>query len=211
MNVVALECKRCGGTLPAPGSSSPFVTCPFCGTSHAVSAPTIAIASAPLGPSDFELCQRATERAWDNARASSGDPVVALRAVVAEQAHDLKSEQEVERSARLAEAVANGFDQQNKTHVLLDKMAVIRIAGASVKAIVELRSVETTSVNLPFLMANDEGPKHLEARVPRTQLAELDAMGVYVVKQAAPPAPTTQQSQPQESKPEKKRGWWPFG
>lgn len=171
----------------------------------------MAITSAPLGPSDLELCQQATERAWDKARASSGDPVVALRAVVAEQAHALKSEQEVERAARLAEALANGFDQENKMHVLLDKMAVIRIAGTSVKAIVELRDSETTAVNLPFLMANETGPKHLEARVPRTQLLELDAMGVYVVKQAAPPAPVARQSAQLDPKPEKKRGWWPFG
>jgi Hsp70 protein len=211
MNVVALECKRCGGALPAPGSSSPFVTCPFCGTSHAVSAPTIAITSDPRSPSDVEMQKQATERAWDHAFASSKDPVVALRAVVAEQAQGLQSEQEVERAARLTQALVNGFDQENKTQAIIDKMAVIRIGQASVKAIIELRTAATTEVNLPFLIANETGPKHLQVPVPRTRLEELDAMGVYVVRQAAPPVASVQQSAPQESKPEKKRGWWPFG
>jgi uncharacterized Zn finger protein (UPF0148 family) len=210
MNVVELQCKRCGGNLPVPGSASPFVTCPFCGTSHAVSAPAIAITSSPAGPSELELRKEATSRAWDQAHASSNDPVVALRAAVAEQAHDLKSEQEVERAARLAQALANGFEQENKIQPLADKMAAIRIAEGAVRAVIELRSVETTNVNLPFLTANETGPKHLDVAVPRSRLAELDAMGVYVVTQAAPP-PKEIALAHQEAKPEKKRGWWPFG
>ena len=212
MSVVALECKRCGGSLPAPGSGSAFVTCPFCGTSHAVSAPAIMVKSDPHGPSDYEVRKAAKIRAWQHARASSTDPVVALRAVVAEASSQLTSEQGVERAARLAEGLANGFDEENKTHAILDETTAIRIAEAAVKAIIELRHEysETTEVNLPFLIANETGPKHLLVTVTRAKLAELDAMGVYVVKEAAPPPAPPIAAHPQEGK-AKKKGWWPFG
>ena len=211
MNVVALTCKRCGGTLPSPGGGSPFVTCSFCGTSHAVSAPAIAITLEKGGPSEFELRQAAAGRAWDAARASSKDPVVALRAVVAETSHELKTEQELERAARLAEGLAHGFDAENGVELLSDKTATIRMAEASVKAIIELRSVEQTSVNLPFLMANEKGPKHLDQRVTRAKLVELDAMGTYVVREApAPAAPKAPAPVADASTPKKKRSWWQF-
>lgn len=211
MNVVELQCKRCGGMLPPPGSGSPFVTCPFCGTTHAVSAPAIAITSEPKAPSELTTRKEAAERSWDAARAKSTDPVLALRVVVAELAHDLKSEQELERAARLGEALVNGFDQENKTHAITDRLAVVRIGEAALKAVIELRALPDTEVNIPFLMATGEGPKHLLVSVTRSKLAELDAMGVYVVKEAAPPPPIEETHHDAPPKPEKKKGWWPFG
>ena len=208
MTVLAIECKRCGGTLPAPGGGSPFVTCYYCGTCHAVSAPALALGPQVLGPSEYELRQAAANKAWDAARASSTDPVVALRAMVAAVAHQLRTEEELERAARLAEALGAGFDRENGTHTISDRVAALRLADAAVKAVIELHACPATNVNLPFLAVGESGPVHLSHEVTRATLAELDAMGVYVVKEAMPPpAPATQVAAPT---PRPKR-WWPFG
>jgi hypothetical protein len=207
MTVVAIECKHCGGTLPSPGSGSPFVTCPYCGTCHAVTAAPIALAPGVGGPSQYEMRQAAARKAWEAARGASTDPVVALRAVVADVAHDMKTEEEMERAARLTEALAKGFDQKNGTDSISNPDAILRLAEAAVKAVVELRLKEDTDVNLPFLLTRQAGvPVHLERHVTRATLLELDAMGAFVVKET-PPRPALLEATPA---PKAKR-WWPFG
>jgi len=219
MTVVAIECKRCGGALPVPGGGSPFVTCSYCGTCHAVSAPALVLSQQERGPSASDLRNAAAQKAWDAALASSPDPIVALRAVVAELAHDLRTEQELERAARLAEALGTGFDQQNGTHAVAEWTAAKRLAEASVKAVIELKSCPQTQVNLPFLAVGPAGPVHLERDVTGATLAELDAMGVYVVKVVAAAKPAAAAPEvvaappPSEvvAAPPAKKRWWPFG
>jgi uncharacterized Zn finger protein (UPF0148 family) len=209
MTIVAIECKHCGGTLPSPGSGSPFVTCPYCGTCHAVTASPIALAPGVGGPSEYEVRQAAAKKAWETAKGTSTDPVVALRAVVADVAHDMKTEQELERAARLTEALARGFDQRNGTESVSNPDAILRIAEAAVKAVIQLRLAEDTDVNLPFLMTDHGGvPVHLEHHVTRSTLADLDAMGVFVVKEAPPPPRVA--AHEGTATPKAKR-WWPFG
>ena len=54
-----------------------------------------------------------------------------------------------------------------------DPMARQRIAQASVKALAELRTHDSTTVSLPFLTADASGPKHFEVRVTRDTLRAL--------------------------------------
>jgi hypothetical protein len=148
----------------------------------------------------------ACDAAWDAARANSTDPIVALRAVVAARAGELHSELEAERAARLGEALLTGFDSVNGTHSVSDKIAAMRISEAVVKAVIELRTSAETDLNLPFFAANESGPLHLVHVQTRARLAELDALGVYEVKEAAAPS-----AEPAPSAPVKaKRSWWPF-
>jgi Hsp70 protein len=107
----------------------------------------------------------------------------------------------------------HGFDAENNVLSIDDRMAVIRVAEGAVKAIIELRSssLEETSINLPFFTVGTTGPLHLEQRVTRAKLAELDAMGVYVVREAAPPPPPIAQPAADPKSPEKKaKRWWQF-
>jgi hypothetical protein len=210
MSVVAIECKHCAGSLPLPGGGSPFVTCPYCGTSHVVSAPAIVITTEATGPSAYEQRRAAASSAWETARQRSTNPVVALRAVVAVHAYPLKTEQELERAARLAEAILNGFDQTNATQAIANKEAAERVAEATVKALIELHSVATTNVNLPFLFAGPSGPLHLAVDIPRAKLAELDAMGVYTVKEAPAPPAAPEPTLVAPEAPAKRNRWWPF-
>ncbi len=55
----------------------------------------------------------------------------------------------------------------------VDKMAVQRIREAAEKAKIELSSRETSAINLPFISADETGPKHLEMELTREQFEEL--------------------------------------
>ena len=54
-----------------------------------------------------------------------------------------------------------------------DKMALQRLREAAEKAKVEVSSMATTSINLPFITADETGPKHLEMELSRAKFEEL--------------------------------------
>ena len=56
-----------------------------------------------------------------------------------------------------------------------DKMALQRLYEAGEKAKIELSSTMTTQINLPFVTATPEGPKHLDLQLTRAKLDELTA------------------------------------
>ncbi|OYV58461.1 MAG: molecular chaperone DnaK [Actinobacteria bacterium 21-73-9] len=56
-----------------------------------------------------------------------------------------------------------------------DKMAVQRLKEAAEKAKIELSAVQETQVNLPFITATNEGPKHLDLKLSRATFNELTA------------------------------------
>ncbi|HZT64229.1 MAG TPA: molecular chaperone DnaK [Acidimicrobiales bacterium] len=56
-----------------------------------------------------------------------------------------------------------------------DKMAMQRLKEAAEKAKIELSSVTEASINLPFITATSEGPKHLEMSLSRAKFNELTA------------------------------------
>jgi molecular chaperone DnaK len=56
-----------------------------------------------------------------------------------------------------------------------DKMALQRLYEAAEKAKIELSSTMATQINLPFITATQEGPKHLDLQLTRAKLNELTA------------------------------------
>jgi molecular chaperone DnaK len=56
-----------------------------------------------------------------------------------------------------------------------DKMALQRLYEAAEKAKVELSTTQETQINLPFITADQAGPKHLDTRLSRSKLNELSA------------------------------------
>jgi molecular chaperone DnaK len=54
-----------------------------------------------------------------------------------------------------------------------DRMALQRLYEAAEKAKIELSSTMTTQINLPFITATPEGPKHLDLQLTRAKLNEL--------------------------------------
>jgi molecular chaperone DnaK len=54
-----------------------------------------------------------------------------------------------------------------------DRMALQRLYEAAEKAKVELSTAQETQINLPFVTADQSGPKHLDMRLTRSKLVEL--------------------------------------
>ncbi|MBD2084482.1 molecular chaperone DnaK [Trichocoleus sp. Lan] len=65
------------------------------------------------------------------------------------------------------------FKQQDSIDLGTDKMALQRLREAAEKAKIELSSMGSTSINLPFITADETGPKHLEMELSRAQFEEL--------------------------------------
>ncbi|MDA8300883.1 MAG: molecular chaperone DnaK [Actinomycetota bacterium] len=56
-----------------------------------------------------------------------------------------------------------------------DKMALQRLKEAAEKAKIELSQVQETNINLPFITATSEGPKHLDMKLTRAKFQEMTA------------------------------------
>lgn len=69
--------------------------------------------------------------------------------------------------------MVDNFKNQEHIDLSEDKMALQRLREAAEKAKIELSSMLTTSINLPFIAADDSGPKHLETELSRSQFEEL--------------------------------------
>ena len=65
------------------------------------------------------------------------------------------------------------FQDRENIDLSTDKMALQRLREAAEKAKIELSSTINTSINLPFITADESGPKHLEMDLTRTKFEEL--------------------------------------
>ncbi|MBM0740440.1 molecular chaperone DnaK [Phormidium sp. CLA17] len=65
------------------------------------------------------------------------------------------------------------FNSDEGIDLSVDKMALQRLREAAEKAKIELSSTKTTSINLPFITADETGPKHLETELTRAKFEEL--------------------------------------
>ncbi|NJL60834.1 MAG: molecular chaperone DnaK [Methylacidiphilales bacterium] len=73
----------------------------------------------------------------------------------------------------IVEWMVEAFKQQEKIDLAQDKMALQRLREAAEKAKIELSSMGSTSINLPFVTADANGPKHLETELSRSKFEEL--------------------------------------
>jgi molecular chaperone DnaK len=73
----------------------------------------------------------------------------------------------------LTEFIAAEFQKDTGIDIRKDKMAMQRVRDAAEKAKIELSSTLETQINLPFLTATQEGPKHLALPLTRAKLEDL--------------------------------------
>jgi molecular chaperone DnaK len=71
--------------------------------------------------------------------------------------------------------MAGEFKKDQGIDLAADKMALQRLYEAAEKAKIELSSTMTTQINLPFVTATPEGPKHLDLTLTRAKLEEITA------------------------------------
>ncbi len=76
---------------------------------------------------------------------------------------------------RIMNYVADEFKKEQGIDLRGDRQALQRLIEASEKAKVELSSVMETSINLPFITADANGPKHLDVKITRAKFEQLTA------------------------------------
>ncbi len=76
---------------------------------------------------------------------------------------------------RIVGYVADEFKKDQGIDLRGDRMAMQRLIEAAEKAKVELSSVTSTDINLPFITATQDGPKHLDVALTRAKFDELTA------------------------------------
>jgi molecular chaperone DnaK len=69
--------------------------------------------------------------------------------------------------------LTDNFREQDAIDLSADKMALQRLREAAEKAKIELSTMLSTSINLPFITADETGPKHLEVELTRAKLEDL--------------------------------------
>ncbi len=74
---------------------------------------------------------------------------------------------------RVTDYLIQQFKSQEGIDLSTDKMALQRLREAAEKAKKELSSATTTNINLPFITATAEGPKHLDMDLTRAKFDEL--------------------------------------
>ncbi|MBO6065404.1 MAG: molecular chaperone DnaK, partial [Lachnospiraceae bacterium] len=74
---------------------------------------------------------------------------------------------------RITRYLIDEFKKQEGIDLGLDKMALQRLKEAAEKAKKELSASTTTNINLPFITANADGPKHLDINLTRAKFEEL--------------------------------------
>jgi len=75
--------------------------------------------------------------------------------------------------AKLVQFLAEDFKKAEGIDLTKDKLALQRLKEAAEKAKIELSSAQTTEVNLPFITADANGPKHLVKTINRAELERL--------------------------------------
>jgi len=76
---------------------------------------------------------------------------------------------------RIIDWLVTEFKNTEGVDLSADKMALQRLKEAAEKAKIELSSVQETQINLPFITATSEGPKHLDLKLTRAKFNELTA------------------------------------
>src|SRR5216683_2050202 len=85
---------------------------------------------------------------------------------------------------RLVNYLADEFKKENGIDLRSDRLALQRLKDAAEKAKIELSSAAQTEVNLPFITADQNGPKHLNIKLSR---AKLEALVDDLIQKTLPP------------------------
>jgi molecular chaperone DnaK len=85
---------------------------------------------------------------------------------------------------RIVNYLADEFKKEQGIDLRKDRLALQRLKDAAEKAKIELSSATQTEVNLPFITADQNGPKHLTVKLSR---AKLEALVDDLVQKTVPP------------------------
>lgn len=200
MNVRALTCHRCGGPLANPEMLPALIDCLYCGT---VNSATQEATFTSREGMPWDVRKNAIAKFTEALVAALNEGQRPFDALRASSAAHLGIAGRADTVARIALALAQDFEREAGVSVTRDATVLSRIAQSYLLALDELRTSEDYQLNLPFLTANDSGPKHFQRTLTAKLLLELGTRDPQPDAPAQPVSPAT-------TTPAKKKGWWPF-
>jgi len=75
--------------------------------------------------------------------------------------------------AKIVEFIKDEFKKESGVDISEDKQALQRIRDAAEKAKIELSTTQETEISIPYLTADNAGPKHLQTKLSRAKLEEI--------------------------------------
>jgi len=88
---------------------------------------------------------------------------------------------------RLIDYIVGEFKKEQGVDLSKDVLALQRLKESAEKAKIELSSVQQTEINLPYITADQSGPKHLTMKITR---AKLEALVMDLIDKTIPPCRT---------------------
>jgi molecular chaperone DnaK len=88
---------------------------------------------------------------------------------------------------RLIDYIVGEFKKEQGVDLSKDVLALQRLKEAAEKAKIELSSVQQTEINLPYITADQSGPKHLTMKITR---AKLESLVMDLIDKTIPPCRT---------------------
>jgi len=88
---------------------------------------------------------------------------------------------------RIVDHIAEQFKREQGIDLRNDRLALQRLREAAEKAKIELSSTLETEINLPFITADQHGPKHLQMKLTR---AKLESLVDDLIQRTIPPCET---------------------
>ena len=74
---------------------------------------------------------------------------------------------------KIVDWLAEGFLEKEGVDLRRDRQSLQRLSEAAEKAKIELSGVPVTEINLPFITATEDGPKHIETKLERSRFEDL--------------------------------------
>ena len=101
---------------------------------------------------------------------------------------------------RVVQYVADEFQREQGIDLRKDRQALQRLLEAAEKAKIELSSVVQTELNLPFITADQNGPKHLSVTLTRAKFEEITNDITERCVPALPPGAQRRQARRQQDR-----------
>lgn len=211
--IVPLSCPQCGAPLPALRPGDVQIQCAFCSTVCLVGAAGSASAAPtdrpPVDPSRRQALQKQCVDALKQASELGHGFEATLERVGREQLGPLG---ETQAFRNVVANLVYDFEAKEQVRLRQDAVAVSRIVEATFKAFEEIGQRGAAEINLPFLTANDQGPKHLQIDVSAQAFQDLAAREPVPPesrrKKAPPPSEPSPAPPPGEAPPPAGKGFF---
>lgn len=212
-----MVCPNCGAPLPAVVATTAFVQCAFCHATSNVESREVLRREDPMLESDGEadllafFAQRdqARERFHQALQSLNGAKPIRYATFRELCERHLPVFGQTDSVARVAYNLALDYESEHGESLRTRGETLARLALGYLNAVQDLRTKPRHELNLPFLFATSEGPKHYARTLDVPTIMALSEQDP-ALREGAPSRASSERASGQDeaAQPEPKRGFW---